>query len=217
LPEPNKKYTPPPIDPSRLGPAMNVPGGFPGVILWPETEPIPRLVEPMPKGGLSRRPATEPFAIPFAGAYWMFRWPFTRPPSNSFVRRGTPADSFFSTVDAWPLTMEAHQQLGGDVDLSCCSKVLVMIRNVDRYPGTVTIALGLIRKGGKAFLLGAARVKSTPDLSRDPVVPVEETLEFPVPSHVPIFDEFDVIYQRLKIREDKSARIAIEKFVLVPR
>jgi hypothetical protein len=38
-----------------------------------------------------------------------------------------------------------------------------------------------------------------------------------VPSHVPIFDEFDVIYQRLKIREDKSARIAIEKFVLVPR
>jgi hypothetical protein len=217
LPAPGRKYEPPPIDPSRLGPAMNVPGGFPGVILWPETAPIPMLVEPMPKGGLSHRPPSQPFVIPFAGAYWMFRWPFTRPPANSFVRRGTPADSFFSTVDGWPLTMEAHQMLEGDLDLSCCSKVLLVIRNADRYPGTIMIDLGLIHHGGRPYMLGSARVNSMPDLTRDPIVPVSETLEFTIPGIVPRFDEFDVIYRRQKIREDKSARIAIEKFVLAPR
>ena len=218
LPSPGRKYEPPPIDPARLGPPMNVPGGFPGVILWPETAPIPMLVEPLPKGnGLSRRPPSQPFVIPFAGAYWMFRWPFTRPPANSFVRRGTPSDSFFSTVDGWPLTMEAHQKLDRELDLSCCSKVRVVIRNADKYPGTVAIELGLIHNAGRPVMLGSVAVTSTPDLARDPIMPVTETLEFTVPDRVLIFDEFDVIYRRLKMREDKSARIAIEKFVLVPR
>ncbi len=218
LPAPGRKYEPPPIDPSRLGPPMSVPGGFPGVILWPETAPVPMLVEPLPKGdGLSRRPSSEPFVIPFAGAYWLFRWPFTRPPANSFVRRGTPSDSFFSTVDGWPLTMEAHQKLDREIDLNCCSKVLVAIRNADRYPGTVAIELGLIHNAGRPFTLGSAPVNSMPDLARDPVAPVSETLEFPVPNKALVFDEFDVVYRRLKFREDKSARIAIKKFVLVPR
>jgi hypothetical protein len=218
LPAQGRTYTPPPMDPARLGPAMNVPGGFPGVILWPETAPVPMLVEPLPEGdGLSKRAPSRPFVIPFAGAYWMFRWPFTRPPANSFVQRGTPSVTSFSTVDRWPLTMEAHQKLDHEIDLKCCSKVLVVIWNADRYPQTVTLWLGLIDRGGAPFRLGPARVNSIPDLTHDPVVPVMETLEFPVPPTVPLFDEFDVIYQRLKIREDKSARIAIEKFVLAPR
>jgi len=218
LPATGRKYEPPPIDPARLGPAVNVPGGFPGVILWPETRPIPILVEPMPAGeGLSKRAPSHPFVIPFDGAYWMFRWPFTRPPANSFVRRGTPSEMSFSTVDGWPLTMEAHQRLDREIDLSWCGKVQVAIWNADRYPGTVTIELGLMDRGGLRFRLGPERVKSLPDLTRDPVVPVSETLEFTVPPNVPRFDEFDVIYHRFKLVEFKSARIAIEKFVLVPR
>jgi len=218
LPAQGRKYQPPPIDPARLGPALNVPGGFPGVILWPETAPIPMLVEPLPKGAaFSRRPASQPFVIPFAGAYWMFRQPYSRPPSNSFVQRGTPSAMSFSTVDRWPLSMEAHQKLDREINLKCCSKVLVQILNADRYFGTVTIELGLISHGGVPFRLGPVRVNSTPDLTRDPIIPVSETLVFPIPRNVPLFDEFDVIYHRQKNREDKSARIAIEKFVLVPR
>jgi hypothetical protein len=218
LPPAGRKYEPPPIDPKRLGPALNVPGGFPGVILWPETAPVPMLVEPLPKGdGLSRRPASQPFVIPFAGAYWIFRWPFTRPPANSLVRRGTPSETSFHTVDSWPLTMEAHQNLEREIDLKCCSKVQIVILNADRYFDTVTVELGLMNHGGAPFRLGPERVNSTPDLSRDPVVPVPETLEFTVPSNVPRCDEFDVIYHRAKVREDKSVKIAIQKFVLIPR
>jgi hypothetical protein len=218
MPAPGRKYEPPPIDPARLGPAINVPGGFPGVILWPETAPIPILVEPMPKGdALSKRSPSHPFVIPFDGAYWMFRWPFTRPPANSFVRRGTPSELSFSTVDGWPLTMEAHQRLDREIDLSWCGKVQVAIWNADRYPGTVTIELGLMDRGALRFRLGPERVNSLPDLTRDPVVPVSETLEFSVPPNVPRCDEFDIIYHRFKLVEHKSARIAIDKFVLVPR
>jgi hypothetical protein len=213
-----RKYVPPPIDPARLGPPMTVPGGFPGVILWPETAPVPMLVEPMPKGdGLSKRSPSHPFVIPFDGAYWMFRWPFTRPPANSFVRRGTPSEMSFSTVDRWPLSMEAHQRLQREIDLKCCSMVQVAILNADKFPGTVAIELGLIHNGGALYRMGTARVNSMPDLSRDPVVPVSETLEFMVPENVPRCDEFAITYERLKLRADKSARIAIEKFVLVPR
>jgi hypothetical protein len=217
-PAPTRKYDPPPIDPARLGPPMTVPGGFPGVILWPETAPVPMLVEPMPKGdGLSRRSPSRPFVIPFDGAYWMFRWPFTRPPANSFVRRGTPSEMSFSTPDRWPLNMEAHQRLQRELDLKCCSKVQVVILNADRFPGTVGIELALIRNGGSPFRLGTAQVNSMPDLSRDPIPPISETLEFTVPENAPRFDEFDVVYTRMKLRADKSARIAIQKFVLVPR
>ena len=58
-----------------------------------------------------------------------------------------------------------------------------------------------------------------PDLSRDPVVPVVETLDFPVSelSATHRFDEFKIVFQRARWRTDKSARVAIERFILVPR
>jgi hypothetical protein len=72
-------------------------------------------------------------------------------------------------------------------------------------------------RGSLRFRLGPERVNSLPDLNRDPVMPVSETLEFTVPPNVPRCDEFDIIYHRFKLVEHKSARIAIDKFVLVPR
>lgn len=211
-------YEPPPIDPSRMGPSVSVPGGVPGVILWPETRPVPMLVEPLPKGGLANRQASRPFVIPFAGSYWMFRTGFTRPPANSTVQRGTPTATSFKTVDAWPLEMEAHQRLDREIDLSCCAKIRVDVLNADKHPGTVTVELGLILHAGPPLRLGPEAILSKPDLFVDPVTPVRETLEFDLPSYAQRqFDEFDVIFHRSRERVDRSARIAIERFVLVPR
>ncbi len=217
LPDPGRKFQPPPIDPARLGPAVSVPGGVPGVILWPETEPVPLLVEPLPKGGLANRAPSRPFVIPFSGSYWMFRAGFTRPPANSLVQRGTPTSSWFKTVDMWPLEMEAHQRLDREIDLSCCAAIRVDVLNADKFPGTVTLELALIHHAGTPMRLGRAPIRSTPDLSGDPVVPVQETLEFRIPAIAPVFDEFDVMFHRERSRADRSARIAIQRFVLVPR
>jgi hypothetical protein len=211
-------YEPPPIDPARMGPSVSVPGGVPGVILWPETRPVPMLVEPLPKGGLANREASRPFVIPFAGSYWMFRTGFTRPPANSIVQRGTPTATSFKTVDMWPLEMEAHQRLDREIDLSCCSKIRVDVLNADKHPGTVTVELGLILRAGPPLRLGPEPIRSTPDLFVDPVKPVAETLEFDIPSYAQRdFDEFDVIFHRSRERVDRSARISIERFLLVPR
>jgi len=199
----------------------DVAGGFPGVILWPAIKPVTRLIEPMPAIGGRFAGASHPFVIPFGGEYWMFRFLLPRPPRNSFFQRGSPADLSFSTTDHWPLQMEAHQKLEQNIDLSCCSRIQLDISNADRYPGTVSLELIVINHdfGHSEFSLGKAMVMSIPDITQDPVKPVSETLDFAVPSDFSgrTINEFKVIYQRVRGRTDKSVKVAIECFVLVPR
>ena len=198
--------------PVVTGPAVD--GSYPGVILWPEIKPVTVLIEPMPAIGGKFAGTRHPLVIPFGGEYWIWRFLLPRPPGNSFFQRGSPARLSFSSTDHWPLQMEAHQKLEQDIDLSCCSKIQIGVSNADRYPGTVTLEL---LAGG--FSLGKALVTSVPDLSKDPVQPVSETLDYPVPAELaghPI-NQFKVQYQRLRGRTDKSCKVAIERFVLVPR
>ena len=199
-------------------------GGFPGVILWPEIKPIPTLIAPMPQtpdgGGPPVMP--RPLAIPFSGEYWMFRWPYARPPKTSFFHRGSPAALSFVSTDHLPLLMEARHKLDQSVALSCCSAIRLEIRNADRYLNTIALELVLIandRPGKPSLSLGRRDVTSRPDVSRDPVIPVPETLEFPIPStgSFEAFDEFRVVFQRDRRRMDKSAKLAIDRFILVPR
>ena len=198
--------------------------GFPGVILWPEIRPIPTLIAPMPQtpdgGGPPVMP--RPLAIPFSGEYWMFRWPYARPPKTSFFQRGSPAVLSFSSTDHRPLQMEARHKLDQSIALSCCSAIRLEIRNADRYPNTISLELVLIandRPGAPSLSLGHDNVASQPDVSRDPVTPVPEILEFPIPSTATLdsFDEFKVVFQRAWRRADKSAKLAIDRFILVPR
>ncbi|MBZ5585990.1 MAG: hypothetical protein LAQ30_28130 [Acidobacteriia bacterium] len=60
-------------------------------------------------------------------------------------------------------------------------------------------------------------VLSTPDTRTDPPEPVFETLSFRIPEIPAVrqFDQFQVVYYRN--RADKSARVAIRRFVLIPR
>jgi hypothetical protein len=67
--------------------------------------------------------------------------------------------------------------------------------------------------------LGRSVVASMPDINKDPVTPVRETLDFAMPAApvIEAFDEFKVVFLRDRRRMDKSAKIAIDRFVLVPR
>jgi len=189
---------------------------FPGVILWPEVKPVTTLVAFIPSGfSLSSR-ATRPLGIPFSGEYWMFRAPSTRPPYGSFFERGNPASLSFSTTDHAPLEMEAHDRLEQSIDLHCCRTIQVAIWNGDHYPGTVALELILIDRGqqGRPSLsLGTNPVRSSPGSE-----PVRETLDFSVPTAPKFrrFDEIEIVFHRDRNRIDKSARIEIERFVLVP-
>lgn len=209
--------------PAHADAASHVPGSFPGVILWPEIQPVTMLVEPLPAGGTGYATPAHPVSIPFGGEYWMYRWlMFQRPPPNSFFERGTPDRLSFATTDRWPLQMEAHQKLEQSIDVACCAQIRIEILNADRYPATVSLELLLVNSEGASTAsqsLGLAPVLSTPDLKTDPAAAVPETLQFAMPAGgtLKVFNELQVMFRRARSRADKSARVAIQRFILAPR
>jgi hypothetical protein len=193
---------------------MGFGGDFPGVILLPALKPNATLLIPVPAPPREfGAPLVQPMGIPFSGEYWMFRWPATRPPPGAVIRRGNAAELSFHTTDGWPMEMEAHQKLEPPVEIKCCSEIQLAIQNTDQYPGTISLELILIdltAATNPAQSLGAIAAGS-PSLS-------VQLLRFPIPRVAAIgkFDEFKVVFRRAQLRADRSARIAIERFVLVP-
>jgi hypothetical protein len=196
-------------------------GDHTGVILLPEPRQHTTLIAPLPSmpSSLFDSRHRNPISIPFYGAYWFFKPPDTKPPVDSYQTHGSPAEMTFSAPDSRPLIMEAHQDLGKLIDLACCREIRIEIENADRYPGTVAMELVLVnsREGQKGSVsLGKAPVTSAPG---DPGAPLRETLTFPIPSRAAIrqFDELMIRFPRQRQRINRSAKIAINRFVLIPR
>lgn len=214
-PEPRKEARGPVDRPdlSKFPEAAFADGGFPGVILWPEVKPYATLIAPMPQraDGLGTV-NVRPMSIPFSGEYWMFRWPFARPPRTSYFQRGSPSDLSFKTTDHRSLQMEARHKLEQSIALDCCSVIQVAIRNTDRFPDTIALELVLIdneHPGERSVSLGRELVAATQ----------AQTLSYAVPAAAAIssFDEFKIVFQRDKRRADQSAKVSIDRFILVPR
>jgi hypothetical protein len=119
--------------------------------------------------------------------------------------------------------MEARQNFGSLIELSCCRAIELVISNGDRRPGTVGVEpiLTNTRPPGKPHQsLGICPVNSTlrwfPGDNRPPVT---EVLSFRLPSQAAIqrFDEATIRFEMRFPRERWSAKIAIEKFRLIPR
>ena len=128
----------------------------------------------------------------------------------------------FKSTDHRPLQMEARHKLEQAIALSCCRMINLAIQNADRFPNTITLELVLINNelaGEPSVSLGREMVASLPDLRKDPVPPAAETLGFIVPAVSPIasFNEFKIVFYRDLRRMDQSAKVAIERFILVPR
>jgi hypothetical protein len=199
---------------------------FPGVILLPEIKrEQPAVVVPsFSWSRISPEIATvKPFRIPFSGVYWMYRPPFDRPPRTSHVQQGSPLMLSFRTTDHAPMSMEAYQKLDRAIDLKCCHAIQIAISSTDPYPGTVALELVVIdsRSAGQPMLsLGTVSITSRPP-SRSlagSAAPTLETLEYgiPVVAGLHQFDVIKVIYHRDRVRQERSARISIEGFVLSP-
>jgi hypothetical protein len=199
----------------------------PGIILWPEAQTPTKLVAPAPVFGdtlQTGRGSAKPLEIPFDGVYWFFKAPDLHPPKTSRQAHGSPELVNIRSTDRRPLSMEAHDHLGNMLDLDCCSKIQVAIRNADHYPETVSLELVLINTsapGKPSQSLGTMMVKSTRPwkLFDDAAKSVTETLNFAIPTHSSIrrFDEVMVVFRLDSVRADSGPKIAIDRFVLVPR
>ena len=193
---------------------------FPGVELYPEAQPHTKLVAPplQTKDGTGTS-HTDPLSIPFDGVYWFWRGPSDQPPSNSVLMHGNPSAQFFRSTDGDGMSMEAKQNLGFAVDPRSYSAIEVDIQNADPFPNSVSILLkvrntALANKPIQS--LGMENVL-TPASSESHAM--TQTLRFPLPSKLAMgsFDELTVTYYLKGARSNRSARIAIERFRLVPR
>ncbi|HKE21342.1 MAG TPA: hypothetical protein VKB88_03070 [Bryobacteraceae bacterium] len=203
----------------RVSADANIPGSFPGVILWPDVEPEVTLVAPFPAVRTSGGPPAllRPFVIPFGGEYWMYRWPFARPPRYSYFRRGSPAKLAFSTTDRTMLQMEALQKLDRAISLTCCSKIEVTVENSDRAAVGTRLELVVIDNGSAykpPLSLGLQPLRA----AGQPGTPMVEVLDFAVPAapHLTQFDEFKVVFHRDPMHQDHSSRVALLRFTLIP-
>jgi hypothetical protein len=195
---------------------------FTGVLLYPEVESHLKLVAPTlnrTRGGFGSA-RSDPLSIPFDGVYWFWRPPADRPPPTSVLRHGSPAVQTFRSLDGAPLWMEARQNLGAAVGLGSYSAIEIVIDNADAFPGTVAMELQVrntMLPGKPSESLGLREVSVPAGMNRG--VPAVQTLSFRVPSQIKIdsFDELTVRYRLKWWRGDKSAKIAIDRFRLVPK
>jgi len=193
---------------------------YPGVILWPDVEEkFVTLVPPLPALGrnLFARKQVDSLSIPFYGAYWFFRGP-GQPPKNSLVTHGDPSKLSFRSTDLRPLAVEARQNFGKLIDTNCCHSIEVAIRYRDRWPGTV--GLELILRNTVAVEKPAQSLGIQPVLSvrwSENLPPVEENIAFQMAAARPLrqFDEVTVRFHLAPPRSDRSAKIAIRRFVFV--
>jgi hypothetical protein len=197
-----------------------------GIILWPKKQIETKLVAPAPAVGnglLKSNRRADPLIIPFNGVYWFFKAPDLHPPRTSRETQGSPDLLDIHSTDRRPLSMEAHEHLGSLIDLGCCSRIQIAIRNADLYSETVSLELTLINgslPGKPSQSLGSVIVKSTPPWKLYDNRPLaNETLNFVVPPNPAIrrFDEVRVVFRLDAFRADDGAKIAIDHFVLIPR
>ena len=210
-----------------VGNAEITDNSFPGVILLPETKPEqPILVAPSFSWNRTSPEIAviKPLSIPFSGVYWMYRPPFDRPPRTSHVQQGNPLTLSFRTTDHAPMSMEAYQKLGREVDIKCCTAIQIAISNTDRSPGTMALELVLIdTQPSRQPTLSLGSIGVTPRSRTGSwagsALPATERLDFAIPAVAPPyqFDVIEVIFHRDPLRRDSSARVAIESFLFLPR
>ena len=212
---------------SRKSTALVAGNSEPGVILRPKAMDHVMIVPPSPtRRVFDAKPSwrtTDPVSIPFYGAYWIFKTSDKTLPAGAIDVRGDPDSLTFKTTDFSPISMEARQNFGSSIQLSCCGAIELVISNADRRPGTVRVELILtntILPGQPALSLGVLPVNSTLHwFPGDERPPVTEVLSFRLPAQPAIqsFDEATIRFEMQSPRERFSAKIAVEKFRLIPR
>jgi hypothetical protein len=186
---------------------------FPGVVLYPVVKSSVRLIAPPAQvvQEISNAPS-KTYRIPFDGVYWFWRAPAPRPPDSAVVQQGNPSKFIFRSTDGSQLEMEAHQHLGSEVSLGCCSAIEIVIENADAHPESIGVELAISNTklaGKPSQSLGVLPLTSS----------AGQTLKFRIPLQTKLqsFDELTVRFRMNWWRGSQSASVAIQSFALVPR
>jgi hypothetical protein len=131
---------------------------------------------------------------------------------QSLIVRESPLDYRFTMVDRTMLFMQARQELPQTIDPACCSHLELVIRSNDPQPQTIMLEVELAATAigrRNRVSLGKQRVSGTGPL----------TLRYPIPANATQLGANVVLvtYHLYMPRVHRSANVAIERFVFVPR
>jgi hypothetical protein len=202
----------------------DVPGSeYVGIILWPPPVKKTEIIPPRPHStSFEIGKSSKPVVIPFDGQYWYFKAPSKRPGPHAHIAHGRSTYANVHSTNSAPLLMEAYQNLGTSIDLSCCSEIDIAITNNDIRPGIIALGLRLADSSsiGEPSLDLPERtiVSSQPaqiSLNRPPV---QEVLRFPIPRPTTIhrFNEITIVFLPAPQRAHAGAKVSIESFTLIP-
>lgn len=187
-----------------------------GAILLGKPVGVVRLIAPVPpnarSGAIRPLRPPEPMAIEFSGVYWVLHPRQRRPTAQSLIVRETPLDYRFTMVDRSMLFMQARQELPQTIDPACCSHLELAIRGNDPQPQTIMLEVELAATATgrqNRVSLGKQRLSGTGPL----------TLRYPIPPNAAQLDAnlILVTYHLYMPRVHRSANVAIERFVFIPR
>ncbi len=190
---------------------------FPGVVIYAGSR-VTTLVAPPAvelNGSGFGRISANPLTIPFSGVYWIMRQSNQPPPPASLVWQGSPAQRNFFSNDFAPLWMEAHQNFGAFISIGCCRALRLEFTDADYYSNQVALELVLSNSlQHRTRSLGTKPIESSPIDPR----PQHRSLIFRLPLRDG-FEQFDGLIVRFWLRDRhsfRSARIGVERFVLLP-
>ncbi len=151
-------------------------------------------------------------SIPFTGEYWYFYWPLKRPGPDATRKFGNPMFVSYNSVDNSAFIMQARQPLHRPLSLSCCRAVEVVLDSQERQPQTVSLELMLVDSSGdeeRRQSLGSRALGPATD---------GQGLRFEVMPDPDIqsFNELMARFHLDESRRDRSAKVAIKRFDLVP-
>jgi hypothetical protein len=149
------------------------------------------------------------------GLIGTFRWPYTEPGANAHVVKGRKSTNVdVRSTDVLPLEMQARQNVGMPVDLSCCRAIDVALTNAEKGPARVGVLLTDRTKPSRPFVsLGAKTMEPAEDGA-----PAKQVVEFTIPQHATIrsFNEIVVMFDRGPQGRRRGAKVAVESFTLEP-
>ena len=201
---------------AATGGSTNTPGGqFSGVVLLTQLESQRPVLEapPSPRPYPSPPIVSSPVSILFTGEYWYYYWPMARPAEDALRKLGDPKLLIYHAVDRSSLIMQARQPLPKALPLSCCRAIEAALEIREEQSESVVVELILLDSSRKRRNRVSLGHRDLPPASRYP-----STLRFTMPAAPAMqsFDEILVWFHLYDPREGKSARVAVDRFTLIP-
>ncbi|MBN9615469.1 MAG: hypothetical protein BGO25_13585 [Acidobacteriales bacterium 59-55] len=196
--------------------------GYQAIVLWPIRKKEKVIASPPLNVGLASQRAKKPWVIPFYGPYLYFKVSGEQPGPEARTTHGDSLKVDVRSTDSDPLLMEAHQHLSDPVDMDCCREIQVVFKN-DLARGASELGIALTDSRSKGRLsqnLGIRYVALDAVGQRSGDAPfIEETLSFPFPKAAKIkrFDQITVILFPDPKHLIAGRKVAIERFVMIPR